>query len=435
MNTQEKNTLKRETQRRNLWLQFVNGLCSLTQSWIKALVTLVYGLLAWFIWVCRDDVFHFDNYEMLNRSNFSQLILVLLAIGFVWLIIMFGTPYGSKRINDNLWRVGIINHAGESPTLIKKSKDKQNLNIEILEFETCGIPKSEFENQQSKIEAALNIHIVKVEQGKNMQRVILHTVSGNCDLPKVIHWKDEYLSDKNFELILGKSFLGMETVNLAKIPHILLGGSTGSGKSVLLKLLVMQCVKKGAIVYVACFKCGVDFPPIWHKQCTIITEETALLELLTDLEAELESRKEILRLSYYSNIDELNKNAETKLPRLIFACDEIAELFDKTALSKERKELVTQIEAKISKIARQGRALGIHLILATQRPDARILEGQIRSNLDFRVCGRADNILSQIILDNGDAADKIPKHAQGRFLTHNGTVFQAYWFDETAVFL
>lgn len=66
------------------------------------------------------------------------------------------------------------------------------------------------------------------------------------------------------------------------------------------------------------------------------------------------------------------------LPRYIFACDEVAEVLDKTGLSKEQKEQVAQVESRLATIARQGRAFGIHLILATQRPDANILAGQIK---------------------------------------------------------
>ena len=86
----------------------------------------------------------------------------------------------------------------------------------------------------------------------------------------------------------------------------------------------------------------------------------------------------------------------------------------KTGADNERKKLLAQIENKLSTIARQGRAFGIHLILATQRPDATIIPGQIRNNMDFRVCGRADSVLSQIILDNTSAAEQIPKDARGR---------------------
>ena len=105
-------------------------------------------------------------------------------------------------------------------------------------------------------------------------------------------------------------------------------------------------------------------------------------------------------------------------------------MLDRTGRSKEDKELLAQIENRLATLARLGRAFGIHLILATQRPDANILPGQIKNNLDFRVCGRADDILSGIILGNNSADDQIPKDARGRFLTGDGTVFQAYLFDE-----
>ena len=91
---------------------------------------------------------------------------------------------------------------------------------------------------------------------------------------------------------------------------------------------------------------------------------------------------------------------------------------------------MTKIEGKLSIIARQGRAFGIHLILATQRPDANILSGQIRNNIGYRICGRSDYVLSQIILDNTEAADKIPKDSQGLFVNHEGMVFRAFYFDD-----
>ena len=74
---------------------------------------------------------------------------------------------------------------------------------------------------------------------QSKSRVLLHAVPARYDLPAVLPWKDKYLSPDSFVLALGESQMGPVTVNLAHIPHILLGGSTGSGKSVLLKLLLM----------------------------------------------------------------------------------------------------------------------------------------------------------------------------------------------------
>ena len=261
--------------------------------------------------------------------------------------------------------------------------------------------------------------------------MILHTVPARSDLPAVIEWNDKYLSNDSFVLVLGESYIGPVTVDLTNNPHILLGGSTGSGKSVLLKLLLMQSIKKGANVCIADFKGGVDFPPVWHKECRMCFDEQSVLELLTELTEELERRKKLFAAAGQANIDRYNKAEKQDLRRYIFACDEIAEMLDKTGLTKEQKEIITKIEGKLSIIARLGRTFGIHLILATQRPDANILSGQIKNNVNCRICGRADNILSQIILDNTDAADQIPKTARGRFILHDKTVFQAYWFDDT----
>ena len=437
MKQNDKLTLEQETKRKYLFLRFKAGLHEILHNKRKTFILVVYFGIAFIAWILRDALFgmNTDNVFALAYKGMINLILPIGVIGgLVFLIIKFGSPVGAKRINDNLWRVGLVNHATEMPFLMKRHRDKNHPDITVLEFEANGIPLSEFEKQQAKIETALNIHIAKITQGTNKQRIILHTVSGNRDLPKILNWQDDFLSGKSFELILGESLLGRETVNLAQIPHILLGGSTGSGKSVLLKLLIMQCAKKGALVFIADFKGAVDYPLSWYSNCRIITDEKTLLATLSQIIDVLEERKELLRKYECVNIDEFNKAAEFTLPRMVFAVDEIAEVFDKTGLDKTSKELITQIEGKLSTIARQGRAFGIHLILATQRPDANILCGQIKNNVNYRICGRADNVLSQIILDNADAADKIPKDAQGRFLTNEGIVFQGYLFDEATAF-
>lgn len=95
-----------------------------------------------------------------------------------------------------------------------------------------------------------------------------------------------------------------------------------------------------------------------------------------------------------------------------------------------QKKDVERLEGKVASIARLGRALGVHLILATQRPDANILNGQIKSNIDIRICGRADEVLSRIILDSSDAADLIPKDEQGLFLINDGKLIRTFYFNE-----
>ena len=365
--------------------------------------------------------------EFAARNIFTTYLIG----GGIAVTILMLLPLGKRTVQEQLRSVGLVNHSDEAPELKRQTKDKANPRISIWEFTSQGIPLKIWKDKQAAIETALDITIVNIKNGSGKSRVLVYAVPAISDLPDMIQWSDKYLSRQSFVLSLGESFTGPVTVDLAKVPHILLGGSTGSGKSVLLKLLLMQAIRKDANVCIADFKGGVDFPPAWHKSCRMCFEEQSTLELLTELTEELERRKQLFASAGLPNIDSYNAGGEEKLKRHIFACDEIAEMLDKTGLTKEQKETVTRIESRLSMIARQGRAFGIHLILATQRPDANILSGQIRNNINCRICGRADNILSQIILDNTAAAEQIPKDASGRFLLHDGTVFQAYWFDDT----
>lgn len=437
MNRQDKFVLERKIRLNYQFLRLKTGIYDVTHKKLYAVIAFSYIVIALFVWVISRTNVNTetaDIFSLFNIVMFRVIYPFYMVSGFIVMLIMIGTPKGAKSANENLWRIGLTNHAGEAPLLLRKYRQNREFNISVMEFDPNGISLPEWKDKQEQIETALNVHIIKFEQGTSKRRVLLYTVSGNEGLPKTVYWKEKYLSDEDFTLVFGYSLTGQVEINLAKIPHILLGGSTGSGKSVLLKLLIMQCVKKNAEVFIADFKGGVDFLSIWHEKCNIITKKNTLLNSLTMIVDELDNRKERLRNSGCANIGEYNKTNGNTLKRVIFVCDEVAEVLDKTGLSKEEKELVAKIEGKLSIIARQGRAFGIHLILATQRPDANILTGQIRNNIDFRVCGRADNVLSQIILDNTEAADKIPKESQGLFITHNGVVFQGYLFDEKVVF-
>ena len=147
----------------------------------------------------------------------------------------------------------------------------------------------------------------------------------------------------------------------------------------------------------------------------------------------LEERKRLFKEVDAANITEYREKSGDYMQRIVFACDEVAELLDKTGADKSRKELLAQIEACLALIARQGRTFGIHLILATQRPDANILPGQIKNNMNIRICGRADTTLPTIIIGDGRAAEQIPHDAQGRFIMEDGTVFQAYYFSDDTI--
>lgn len=374
MNGTEKDNLNRETIKRRLFLRFKTGCGAIYNSKGPSLVLLGYFALAVLFWLCREHIFHFDDMGPL-APVVSRLLTMIYPIyvvgGLFFIIVAFGTPRGGASISNDLRRAGVVNHAGEAPLLASRYKEKDNTRVTVLEFESGGLARSEWEDKRAQIETALNVHVAKITDGKNKRRVLLYTIPADYTLPSVLPWKDRYLSPDSFTLVLGESLTGPVLINLAHIPHILLGGSTGSGKSVLLKLLLMECIKKGAVVCVADFKGGVDFPEVWHRRCQMCFDEDGLFNMLDMLVSVIESRKILFRGAGCANLDEYVKTTGDLQPRYIFGCDEVAEVLDKNGLTKAKKELATQIESKLAVIARQGRAFGVHLILATQRPDAR----------------------------------------------------------------
>ena len=430
MTQNEKFQIQRRNTLRNLWQK----LSGTPEFPVKLVLAALYLMGAAYVCVkqaaWRTLAGNIPLLSPLLKAAMEHALTAYLLAGAATLPVLLLYPFGRRAAKDQLQCIGLVNHAGMPPDLLRKRRDKDNVRVTVWEFRNQSIPLQEWEKKRLAIETALGITIVKLTYAKGKSRVLVYAVPAGDDLPEVLKWKDSYLSLDSFVLVLGESYTGPVTVNLTHIPHILLGGSTGSGKSVLLKLLLMQALRKGAEVYIADFKGGVDFPKVWHEKCRMCFTEEDLCDTLDRLVEELERRKSALKALGCPNIDAYNEIAERPLQRLIYACDEVAEVLDKTGRSKEDKELLAQIENRLSTIARLGRAFGIHLILATQRPDANIIPGQIKNNMDFRVCGRADSVLSQIILDNTSAAEQIPKDARGRFINGDGIVFQGYLFDE-----
>lgn len=370
-------------------------------------------------------VYHFAGGAILFPAAFVYFVLLVLYLAIV------GYVPGALGMLHNFSRVGFTNAVGEAPYLI--CREQRANGVIALTYYGTGFPLSLWIDNQLQIESALNLLIASVHDGADRRTILLECVLPNHAFD-AIRWDNSltHIADDNL-LVLGRGLTGDIVVDLNKTPHILIGGNTGSGKTVLLRCLLWQAIHQGDIVYIADFKGGVDFGRVWHTLTDIITEENALLVLLARLIDELEERKKLLVAAEAANITEYGAKTGNHLPRIILCVDEAAEVLDKTNASKERKEFVSQVADKLSTLTRQGRAMGIHVWIGVQRGDADVLPGQVKNNLNIRVCGRADATLSTITIGDGRAAEQIPSDAQGRFITADGEVFQAYYFDDSLV--
>lgn len=386
------------------------------------------------LWTHRHEVLGYSSGDPLAPLNDllaglvagTSALAVPTALTWAW-----GGPIGAGKVQDNLMRAGVVNAIGEAPTLISKDKDNQNPNIITYTFRSCGISLAAWMDSTDKIQTALNRTIADIRYGADHQHIQIATVPPTTILPNYITYHNRLLPCEQTVLLLGRSALGAVTIDLRTIPHLIIGGSTNSGKTTILKVLLLQCVQHGMEVYVADFKGAVDFGAWWANHCDVTDSLNGLVQTLEKFCAELERRKELFRAAGCSNIEQYNAQTTQHLRRMVFATDEAAFVFDKSGKTKEEKELIDKIAAKLSIITAQGRAFGLHTFLSTQRPDAQVFPPFVRSNIDTRICGRADKVLSEIILGSTIADELIPKTSQGRFVLNDGcgsnvTVFQSY---------
>jgi S-DNA-T family DNA segregation ATPase FtsK/SpoIIIE len=221
-------------------------------------------------------------------------------------------------------------------------------------------------------------------------------------------------SKSKLAIALGKDINGrIVTADLASMPHVLIAGSTGSGKSVAINAMIMSVLFKSTPEQVRMIlvdpkrvELGM-YEGIPHLFTPIITEAKLAANALRNAVREMERRLKLLAANHVRNIDQFNKlfdhgsdylfedvNQEP-LPYIIIIIDELADL-----MMLDR----SNVEESITRLAQMARAVGIHLVLATQRPSVDVITGLIKANVPTRMSFRlATKVDSRTIIDSNGA--------------------------------
>lgn len=337
---------------------------------------------------------------------------------------------GSWSMYDDLTRAGVVNFAGEAPLLIGHQRGAHN--VLKLTFQIKGYPLNRWQENQALLESALNVSILDIYQWKDNQTVELKAVPASIAFGNIVIWDDHYRPKTPSVLALGVNAAGIpQTIDLSKIPHWLIGAATGFGKTMLLKLLRHQMQAANYILYFADYK-GVDFTADEFEEGHYATDNASLVSMLHEVVSILYSRRDTLIEAKCPNIDVYNSN-HFALNQIAVILDETSMILDLTGRTKEEKAEIAEILNHLLTIGRLGRAMGIHLIVATQRPDVASVPGSLKAQLDGRICGHtADAQSSIVILDDGSGA-KLPA-IPGRFIVRDGNgndkIIQAYCLTE-----
>ncbi|MGN0906517.1 MAG: DNA translocase FtsK [Bullifex sp.] len=215
-------------------------------------------------------------------------------------------------------------------------------------------------------------------------------------------------SGYNVPMILGRNILGQPMMlDVAKTPHLLIAGTTGSGKSVCINGLIVSILytkspKEVRLIMVDPKVVELQvYNRIPHLLTPVITEPKRVLKMLSWLVDEMERRYRVFSQIGTRNIEGFNANVHTmgyateKMPYIVLIMDEFADLM--TVIGKD-------IEGYVSRLMAKARAAGIHVVMATQRPSSEVITGTIKNNIPSRISFAVSSAMnSRIILDESGA--------------------------------
>ena len=264
---------------------------------------------------------------------------------------------------------------------------------------------------------AQNIRIVPNMAGKDTVGIEVPNLKRELvRVAELMRAVPEAATKMNLPMYLGKDASGNPLVeDLNKMPHMLIAGTTGSGKSVCMNSIIMSFLftkRPDELKLVLVDPKMVEmsmFKNIPHLMCPVVTEMSKAAAILEWAVTKMDERYELLAevgvrdIGTYNELgwDEIKDRMEPaseeeaaripkKLPYMVFVIDELADLM---MTNKE-------VEGFIVRIAQKARAVGIHLILATQRPSANVVTGLIKSNMPCRICMKVSSGMdSRIVLD------------------------------------
>mgnify|MGYP003959988889 FL=1 len=314
----------------------------------------------------------------------------------------------------------------------------------VTQFELSlapGVKVSQIMNLNKDLARALlveSVRIVDVIPGKPVIGLEIPNVEREMISLKEVLASEEFIKSKStLSMGLGKDINGLPVVtNLAKMPHLLVAGATGMGKSVGLNAIILSVLYKAKpeevriimidpkIVELAIYA---DIP---HLLTPVVTDMNQAASALWWCVNEMERRYSLLAKFGVRNIDGFNDKLEKAkksgkplldpsfnpntaeegevapeleaLPLIMLVIDEYADMLG--ALAQEDRAKSKRVEALIVRLAQKARAAGIHLIIATQRPSVDVITGLIKSNIPTRVAFKVSSkVDSRTILDQGGA--------------------------------
>lgn len=398
------------------------------------------------------------EYEKIDNSGFRTMEIVkdapqgaTLAESTIKMPLLKKTSSARKKIEIPL---GLLSNAVTKPSAgdikmnsekIKKTLENFGIPVEmgpisvgptVAQYTLApaeGIKLSRITSLSNDLALALAAHPIRIEApipGKSLVGVEVpnHTIA-TVRMREILESPEFRQKKTDLTIGLGKDVAGkIWTADLGKMPHLLVAGTTGSGKTICLLTIITSLLCQNSpddLKLILIDPKRVELPVfngIPHLITPVITQVPKVVNALKWTILEMDRRFELLSRYKKRSIEAFNRETEEKMPYLVVIVDELADLMMAAA---------SEIEGCIVRLAQMARAVGIHLVIATQRPSVDVITGLIKANIDSRIAFKVSSLIdSRTIIDSSGAEKLIgrgdmlfktkelskPKRLQGAFI-------------------
>ena len=339
-------------------------------------------------------------------------------VAFVGLSVWFFsglTPfYEKKMVQAAIDDLGFSTKTGKSPQVVSIT-DKGDYKKNVL-VKSVGIGTKMYKEKLDNFQSSVKWIIDDIRRQEDSSLIMIKMTEKA--LPKKLNYSEivEKIT-KPYQIVLGRSLSGFVSVTLEALPHLLVAGVTGGGKSNLLNVILMSLLTKSKRLQIHCIDLKVVELNLYKNFPQVKVSGTLIdaLETLKSVQTEMNRRYgSVLVKSGHRKIDPVRD----KLDRILVMMDECSDILAKAQRSSKDYKTIEECKEITNTLARKGRAAGIHLILATQRASKDMLDSRIIGNMSSKVCFRMASVANSVHVLNSKEAYDLPKIA-GR----------AYWSD------
>lgn len=366
---------------------------------------------------------HYEFFNVIVRFilglETENCIVLLLCVYLFVILFLLGikTHLKKKKYQDKLDDIGLSNAKGVRAKVIKVLEVDEYQEVIVINGRGIGLDR--YKAKKNDLESAFSETISEIRETNNKK--FIEIVTNSKVLPKRVPLSELAENIKKpYSFLAGESLKGPVCVSLKELPHLLIAGTTGGGKSVCFRQILLTMLKNSNLqLYLLDLKKGVEvkeFEPLSNVQ--IAKDETESVNLLQAINEEMQRRFVHLEKTGHKIIDP----KRDRMDLIIVGVDEASELYGVSKGSKKIKEMIFKARELTDKIAKLGRAAGIHLILATQKVIKETIDTKVQENIGGRICFRMNTGPgSQTVLGN-NMAHKLPD-IKGRAIWANGNKF------------